>query len=706
MFYDLENVQVLKGPQGTLFGRNTTGGAILFEPHRPEWKNGGYAEVTLGDYDLKKFSGMVNIQPVPDVLAMRFAGEVMRRDGFTQSIITGQKQDDRNYESFRGSILFTPSADVENLTIVDYRSRHNNGVGMVIRALNPDVNFGSIPVPPIVQQVLSFVLGTPVTATSLPLNAGTNGASIACLTPINLAVTPTCPAPIFGSGALGAYGAAVQGGGFYLIAPSSQYQQILDTQAQIGPRKNQNNYLGLSDEDTIGIVNKTKIILSDDLTLKNILGYRKTRSNEVYNFTGTPLPLLIATGPWTKDNRWTWGTQQFTEELQLQGNVPSANFNYILGGYYEHLEPGFDQGQSGVTANSITHRTYVYNDTGKALYAHAEWNPVELVNLAGGIRKNWDKRAVTQSAYDVNYNCNQVDGTGAIACPIANEAKFQAWTYDATLSLKPTHGVLVYGAFRHGYKSGGLNVPFVPADPPLPLDYYATYQPETVNDFEIGAKLDFNVGSVPVRLNMAGFYDKYNNQQLSVQVPFIQPDGTPYFTSQIQSIGKSTIKGFEGELSVQPFKLLQLNGFVSYLEATPDEDVVNPATGELVTIGGRQLPNQPKWKYGLSGVLTLPVDESAGDIALSADYAWQDSFNGSPLPALVTPSVDSYGVLNMRLSWNSVAQSKFDVALFVTNVTDKTYVAGATPITQLGLDSVYYGEPRMWGASVKFHFGE
>ncbi len=78
VFFDLTNVQVLKGPQGTLFGRNTTGGAVLFEPAAPTWDNEGYAQVQFGNYSMKQFNGVLNVAPVPDKVAIRSPGSGSR----------------------------------------------------------------------------------------------------------------------------------------------------------------------------------------------------------------------------------------------------------------------------------------------------------------------------------------------------------------------------------------------------------------------------------------------------------------------------------------------------------------------------------------------------------------------------------------------------------------------------------------------------
>ena len=122
---------------------------------------------------------------------------------------------------------------------------------------------------------------------------------------------------------------------------------------------------------------------------------------------------------------------------------------------------------------------------------------------------------------------------------------------------------------------------------------------------------------------------------------------------------------------------------------------------------GPQIRGTPKYKYGLSGAYTLPLDESVGKVTLFADYSHQsDSFadNRNDAGAAYVPVIPGYGVLNGRIAWDKVMDSSFDLAAFVTNVSNKTYVLGGYPVTALGFQTFVYGEPRMYGLSVKYHF--
>lgn len=142
-FYDLASVQVLKGPQGTLFGRNTTGGAVLFEPRRPTFDTEGHVKFGWGNYDYRDLEAVLNIPVVQDVLAIRLAANVVDREGYTTNIYTGQKLDGRSYRAYRISALFTPVEDFQNLTIIDRNDRDQSGTSALLRQFNPASPFAA-----------------------------------------------------------------------------------------------------------------------------------------------------------------------------------------------------------------------------------------------------------------------------------------------------------------------------------------------------------------------------------------------------------------------------------------------------------------------------------------------------------------------------------------------------------------------------------
>lgn len=133
-YYDLANIQVLKGPQGTLFGKNSTGGNVLFEPQRPVNSYGGYVEGQLGDYNDRQADGAINVPIVDDKVLLRVAGTIERRDGYTKDVgpyFPGRDYDNLSYEGFRIGLLLKPIEGLESYTLYRYQASDSNGAGTV-----------------------------------------------------------------------------------------------------------------------------------------------------------------------------------------------------------------------------------------------------------------------------------------------------------------------------------------------------------------------------------------------------------------------------------------------------------------------------------------------------------------------------------------------------------------------------------------------
>ena len=136
LYYDLASVQVLKGPQGTLFGRNTTGGAILFEPRTPTDRFEGNAQITLGDYGRRELQGAINL-PITDGLALRIAGQVGHRDGYIHDVVQNRDYQRRDFDSVRLGLKFT-KGDFENYLLGTYTDYRSNGSGYILLFANPN----------------------------------------------------------------------------------------------------------------------------------------------------------------------------------------------------------------------------------------------------------------------------------------------------------------------------------------------------------------------------------------------------------------------------------------------------------------------------------------------------------------------------------------------------------------------------------------
>ena len=141
-YFDLANVQVLAGPQGTLFGKNATGGNILFDPAKPTDSFGGYIRAEYGNYNDRRIEGAINLPIVDDKVMLRIAGEAGARDGYTKDVgpyFPGKEYDNLNYDSVRVSLTIKPTANIELYTVARYYVSDNNGPGTVLEQLNPAV---------------------------------------------------------------------------------------------------------------------------------------------------------------------------------------------------------------------------------------------------------------------------------------------------------------------------------------------------------------------------------------------------------------------------------------------------------------------------------------------------------------------------------------------------------------------------------------
>jgi len=163
LFYDLENVQVAKGPQGTLFGKNTTGGVILFVPRKPTSDFEGFIEAGGGNYNMKSATAAINVPLVDDRLLVRFAAQAQKRDGFTIDrgpIFPGKDYDNRDYWSARVSVVWRPIESVENYTIFSAFHSNGHGDGFVLSAVNPAGQFGATLLPIFAQQQVAGIRST------------------------------------------------------------------------------------------------------------------------------------------------------------------------------------------------------------------------------------------------------------------------------------------------------------------------------------------------------------------------------------------------------------------------------------------------------------------------------------------------------------------------------------------------------------------
>jgi iron complex outermembrane receptor protein len=682
-FMDLENTQILKGPQGTLFGRNTTGGAILLVPHKPTDRLEGYVEASAGDYGMWRGQAVLNV-PLSDTFKIRLGVDRMKRDGYmnNRSGIGPSDYNNTDYFYARASILADLTPDLQNYFVAHYSNSDTNGFASRIVACNR----------------------TPSAATAFT-------AALACaqLDRMNAAnygpldTEVAVPDPMF----------------------KVEQWQVINTTT-----------LHASDELTIKNIASYSEITSD-------LRYSLAGENFILGPTSRFSTTTISTVPGAHSN----DQSTFTEELQLQGNTLDGRLKWQAGGYLEISEsPSFNEGNTivfmacqnlatlqctdvygAIVSQALGSPTPVGNISNarqkstfinKALYAQATYSISDKFSVTGGLRYTSDiTKAINEATRYLYFPpitsptgtnpiriCNDrlTFGFKIIADPALCRKDFRTtsskptWTID--LDYKPTPDLMFYGKYSRGYRAGGIAV--------LNLGL-ETWQPEKLDTYELGLKASFH-GAVRGYFNAAAFYNDFTNQQL-VSTTRDKVTGVAQGNA-ILNAGSSTIKGFEIDSAITLFDSLDLALGYTYLD-TKIKKLVVPVSPiynlDLLVKEGDPLPQVPKNRINISAKYTLPLDESTGRISFGATFVHTDKqfFNRNSAPGYVNlPASD---VLNLNANWDHVLGKPVDLSVFVTNVTNELIdVVHGGEYASIGYESVQYAAPRMWGVRLRYSFGE
>jgi iron complex outermembrane receptor protein len=675
--FDLQSVQVLKGPQGTLFGRNTTGGAVLLTPNPPTDHFEGYFQSSFGDYDFRDFEGMLNV-PITNGLALRVAGKITRRDGYLYNPTTDMRAENLHSDSIRATLRVQPVSGVTSDFIGTY---------FVDDSVNASVLYGYDP--------------TLVSPNLL------SGATRSLLTSI--------------------YAATLQrrrNNGFYYFEE---------------PLPN------LSHTDILSLQNNTRIEIPsglDDLVIKNIFGYRRVETRNVYSFDSTTSNILISF-PTADADMWN-------EELQISGRA--NNLSFVAGLYYYQInvaEIAFSE-QFGVLApllpTSFPSFNYSDADISNRSYAgfvHVDYHfpgALRSLTLSAGIRLTRDDREVTYynratSVLPTNpYRCAL---TGVVVpqndrnlCAVtADPISFTKPTWDVSLSWEPTNRVNVYGAYRRGYRSGGFNSSpaFNSSNPIQAVIRGLVFRPEIVDDFELGLKSQFQVGQMRGRFNVAVFHDILTDAQRSQQTP-IPGTNPPIITSAVFNAAKGNVTGAEVELELRPTERLTFSSGLAIVDTGYSsfvDNISNPTNaGGLGTLVPVDVSDSvfmltPKFQMNATARYEIPLADQES-IAFqfsfyhesSAQTAEINTTNCGPPPLVYgncanrQGAIPGYSLVNFRGEWRNVGGTPIDAAIFVNNLFDnKYYFSGSAIYGTLGISNANPGAPRMFGIELRVHFG-
>ena len=690
--YDIENIEVLKGPQGTLFGRNTEGGAVNIVTKKPSGEFKLNSTIGYGNYGAYKSEVHLDLPEFSNI-SLKVDGILSKRNGFVKNPLAGAS---------------------------DYNSYDKRGIH-IEALIKPAPDFTAN---------LSFDKSYDATSTLyMQLIAAGTG----------LAATTTNPAST--NAALAAYTAFSSNGIPNVLAAINPLQPTRASTAVVGTP--QQPSVGNTTGYRLGLEFKA----AANLTLKSITSYRELTQSQYDNGSAVPAmqAVITATNPTGAFNLSTpsasvfdngvagtsfaryslaqFRQNQFSEELQAIGEFDRVKYQFGALYYQERVEDNaqaFNTAElTGATGNAVVYpnpsavgmviqRASHVTTTSTGLYGQATYTPPvgdDMVHLTVGARYSHDKK--NGSLFTVNGAAPilPVNGTN-VQAPIPLLASWSRVDPLVNLGIDASRDIHFYGKWSSGFRSGGANSRSLS---------YAAFNPETVSMFEVGAKTEFL--DHHVRLNLAAYTGTYKNIQIDFSglyedvVNGVRVATTRTTTNTVNAPGAGKLKGFEAELMLAPVKGLTMSASYAY-NSVKIPDTLNPfpqTGGVFITV---PVPIYQVYTPETSASAAIDYEASLGKATLRAhlDANYDGGYYGNytdvaydPVTRAVRyaqPKGDKALVFNGRIALADIDMSangaKLTVAVWARNLFNEQHLFYKSGSATAGV-SGFFNDPRTFG---------
>lgn len=698
---DVERIEVLKGPQGTLFGRNTIGGAISIVTRDPGHVFRLQSDVTTGSDNLFQVRASADL-PITDSLSSTLTFGVKNRRGYQKRI---------------------PFPGAENFVSDGYRAFNAAGYDPSNREGGDDVwnsrvkmvwdNGGKVKltVSGDYSDQRQSATANSLLATRTDVFAGWYNACInndaASLAANGLGfLTNLCSLPRAGVGG------------------SEANPPLLGVNVDANPNNNRlsyNNQFVTGDPDTsyatgnsfsrlrnYGAAGTIDFALTDDISLKSITAYRELHWKAGMDLDGSPLDMLHTS--------FAMNQKQFSQELQLLGDLLDKRLHYVLGAYYFN-ESGnlhdfvtFPAGFLQVDGpNNLWTKNY-------AFFGQVDWRLNDFIGFTAGGRYTREKKRFEgfQSDLDaLNYKmagCYPVTEACRVALdfpdpnnplryyvPGINHKKFSNFSPKLGVQLHPTEDIMAYGSWSKGYKTGGwttrLSNP-IPPDPVTGIVPAPGFNEEKATTWEIGVKS--TLFDRRLQINAAAFTTKYQGIQLNFQQG-VSP--------VVQNAGNARIKGVEVEVVAAPTPEFTINGSAGYIDSyyTSVDPLaqVAPSVDQIGVFAGATLPKTPKWKFNVSPRYEIQLGDG-GSVVLLADYTHTSKLKNDTEGTFLL-NRGATDLVNASVTYR-LAGGHWELTAGGTNLTNKRYLV--TGQYQAAGGEIYgtYNRPVEWYARLGLKF--
>lgn len=589
-FFDIGGVTILRGPQGTLYGRNTIGGVVSVQSRRPSFDFGARAQATFGSNGRQELRAGVEGALIEDQLAGKFSFLTKTYDGYIKNY-DGRDMGAQDVTSMRGALLWTPTASFDATLIVDYTKDKGTGTAFENASL------------------------------------------------------PSMVLPGFGEPA------DTDGDPFL----SHVGDDIFSDLEALGVTLNANWDLG-------------------PVKLTSITGYRKTDTEVLSDFDGTPTPFMTVHRDETHD--------QFSQELRLASNTDGP-LTYVVGAYYMTQEYDIATGQFGTVFGSPTAGSTIYTQQKAdswAVFGQADYEVLPgLTVTAGGRYSKEEKTFTTQPLFYPNAE--------------TFEASFDDFSPKVGVSYKWSDTLMTYAQYSRGFRAGGFNGragSFLAVGP---------YDSETVDSYEVGVKSD--LFDRRLRLNAAVFTSDYQDMQQSVQqlIP-----GTLINQTLVANVGAATISGFEAEATALLTDVFTISASVGYLDASYDEFMADLGDGlGIIDRTYLPMPYAPKWSNSVT--FNYKDDFDFGRVTAQASvrhmtdmYTSFSTLNATTDLTMRQSNTVVDGSLSLELP-----DGRWRVSLWGKNLTDELVINNTFGVGNL-LASRVYQPPREIGVDLSLTF--
>lgn len=707
-FEDVARVEVLKGPQGTLYGRNVTGGVVRYVTNKPTDEFEGYIKGTVGNYDLYGVSGMLNI-PFGDAGALRVVGSYRDRGGFSFDTLSRRDIEDARQFSGRAQLLLNVSDQVSVLATGYIGELDSNGADTRTTFLQPGFSPAGAAIA--IQQGLA-------TAPQLAPFVFFGPRVGPCLVPNPTACTLT-PAQV------GAFGAAAALYG--RIEP--QVQQAVQNQlnaprsrAAQNPLYPLNNFANLAGGDLT-----VSVELTDDIQFKSITAYVEGERGGRFNVGGGPFAIIF-TNQFGRNEQWT-------QEIQLNGTTLDGALQFALGGFYlsssindnrqTSSEDGFTPfflGARGLRVQGGSDQFNTNDVTSVAFYGQATYDITDSISFTGGLRYTDESSSVETIGFGINPTV--IGGTAAdyITCqgpgpqntaattvancqPGRNTTSFTNWSYTAGLDWDITQDIMVYAKTSRGFKAGGANV-FGGAF--LPLTGFGS---ETNTDYEVGIKAllwDGRAGA-----NLTYYHTDYDN--IIKTIAFEVAPGL--IATGAQNAASAKIDGVEFDGFIRPFEGLTLSGTFAYTNPRYiDYRVPNRAfPSGFRDQTAQEFQNNAKYTYSLGANYNFAVGNVL-DVDMRVNWSHRSTASlfendfvpntpSGPSAPLASTNQPAYGLLDASLSVD-IEPINTTITIWGRNVLNERYLVSITSLVNAGVGAGFgtYGSPATLGVDVTKRF--